>query len=135
MISISGVDAETGKICEIHCKNYEQLLFKLERGSEKKPDKFLIFVISEGKYYLTPEEEFQTHLSEAEIEDENCNEIEVELEGGEAEEVLACSLIPKWFTLSDWSEAICPNLSPKEWTIALNSWNAARAVEEFEETS
>ena len=79
MISISGVDAETGKICEIHCKNYEQLLFKLERGSGKKPDKFLIFVIPEGKYYVVPPEEYDTHVDESEYED-GAVDLEIDLE-------------------------------------------------------
>jgi hypothetical protein len=88
MISISGVDAETGKICEIHCKNYEQLLFKLERGDEKRKgkkrseDRYMIFLIPEGRWYMVPEEEFQTHMDESEYED-GAVDLEIDLEDDE----------------------------------------------------
>jgi len=79
MITISGIDTETGKICEINCKSYEQLLFKLERGDKGKPDKRYIFLIPCGTWYLVPVEEFEDHLEESENEDGACD-LEIDLE-------------------------------------------------------
>ena len=134
MISISCLDPETKKACKIHCKSYDQIVLKLERGEGKKKDKYWVLLVQEGKWYAIPFEEYNTHLEEAEIEDGACDmDIELEETSG-SEEKPACSLIPKWMTISDWQGTKYPNLSPKEWAIALSAWNSAREFEEFEES-
>lgn len=81
MISISCVDPENGKICEIHAKSFDSLVFKLERGKDGKkptPDKHWIF-LPDMKWYVVPEEQYLTLLEESEIEDTSLDlELEVE---------------------------------------------------------
>ena len=88
MISISCVDPENGRICEIHIKDFGQIMFKLERGKEGKkstPDKYWVF-LPDAKWYILPEEEYLDLLEESEIEDISCDlDIPVDEESEEKE--------------------------------------------------
>lgn len=89
LISISCLYKEEEKkpvICEIHVKDYAQLVFKLERGEKGEADTHWILLIPENRWYRVPEDEFLTHLDESELEDGACDlEIELEEEEGDGD--------------------------------------------------
>lgn len=89
LISISAVYKEEDKkpiSCEIHVKDYAQLVFKLEHGEKGEGDTHWILLIPENRWYRVPEEEWSDHLYESETEDGACDlEIELEEEEGDGD--------------------------------------------------
>jgi len=86
MIPISCIDVhrEDGKtiICEITVKDYSQVAFKIER--DEKEDRYFM-LLPDGKWYRVPEDEYNNHIYESEIED-TC-ELDIDMDKVDLEEI------------------------------------------------